>query len=181
MPLTPLAAAAAAPVKQQALLAHSKQQLPDMQPQGLANTTWALACLGITLSPSWVAVLLEAASPKMGDMNAQVLLLTSSCVHVCCDACVLQRLCAQTKHAPELASYMYTCWFVQKLSNFVWGLAKLGHRPDGAWLQQMVQQSSLKLPEYNPQDLSSTAYALATFRTRQSHHACLNGFHKKYI
>ena len=46
----------------------------------------------------------------------------------------------------------------------VWGLSTLGHKPDRPWLQQLAAASESKLPEYNPQNLSKTLEAFASFR-----------------
>jgi len=66
----------------QALLARSLQQMPDFSPQGLANTAWAMARLGVAPGELWLAALLEHTSRKMPGMTAQVRACTHTYTHM---------------------------------------------------------------------------------------------------
>lgn len=56
----------------QVLLAASCEQLPEMTPQGVSNTIWALARLGIMPGPRWLGIFMEESFLRMGMLNAQV-------------------------------------------------------------------------------------------------------------
>lgn len=44
----------------------------------------------------------------------------------------------------------------------VWGVARLAHRPETAWLDQLVLESAHKMGSYNAQNLANTVHALAS-------------------
>lgn len=158
----------------QALLAHSQSQLPTMEPQGLANTAWAVSRLGVVPDPVWLAVLLEQTSAKMADMSAQVCAVALRCA--CKGLLLLHRSAACVIPHVSFASVLFalptphsTCIrtpspYVQELSNVASGLARLGARPDAAWLTTLTQASTQAMPSSNSHNLSSMALALVAFR-----------------
>lgn len=54
-----------------------------------------------------------------------------------------------------------TAFQPKELSNTLWALATLGHRPTKEWMQQLLASCSARLADFQPQEMTNVAWSLA--------------------
>ncbi|KAF5841153.1 hypothetical protein DUNSADRAFT_14156 [Dunaliella salina] len=119
------------------LLTCSVPLLCKLTPQGLSNTAWGLAVLDAEpLPPQWSAAFLEASSTNMAAFSNQELALL---------VWALPRLRIVPSHTwmlaleGQVASRLHSLG-PQDVSNLMWGMAQLKHRPDPLLVIEVAQE-----------------------------------------
>eukprot|EP00798_Chlamydomonas_sp_ICE-L_P023996 gene23996-biopygen18495 len=138
----------------QGILSEAKLKLPDFNAQGLSNTLYAAAKLGID-DKAFIAAWLREAKPKLSVFNAQNLSNTLSAaakLGIEDKAFTATWLCESKLKLPDFNA--------QDLSNSLWAAAKLGIQ-DKAFIASWLREAKMKLPGFNAQGLSNSLWAAA--------------------
>ncbi|KAG1658388.1 hypothetical protein FOA52_010067 [Chlamydomonas sp. UWO 241] len=137
------------------LLELVRERLPQMQPQALANTLWALSKLEVG-DPAFVSALLNETRPKLSSFNAQD--LTNA-------AYAMAKLglenVAFMGALLDAASTKLSSFNEQNLANILWATAEMGHE-DKNFVRLLLVEAKPKLASFTEQALANTAWALAT-------------------
>ncbi|KAG1658384.1 hypothetical protein FOA52_010062 [Chlamydomonas sp. UWO 241] len=137
------------------LLRVAREQLPEMDAQGLANTLWAVSKLDVR-DRAFVGAFKSEAQPKLAGFKAQELANTAYALaklgHK--DTGFMTMLLAE-------ASTKLHSFDAQQLSNILWAMAKMGHR-DENFVRLLLVAAAPKLASFTEQALSNTAWTLAT-------------------
>eukprot|EP00798_Chlamydomonas_sp_ICE-L_P011649 gene11649-biopygen15817 len=138
----------------QGILSEAKLKLPEFNAQGLSNTLYAAAKLGIE-DKAFIAAWLREAKLKLHDFNAQNL---SNTLSAAADMGILnEAFIAEWLLEAKLKLHDFNA---QNLSNTLSAAADMGIQ-DEAFIAEWLLEAKLKLHDFNAQNLSNTLSAAA--------------------
>jgi hypothetical protein len=148
------------------VLRDATPQLPEFEPQALANSAWALASMGEFNAPFFEALAAEV--QKLGRLSR------FNSIDLANTAYAFGLLAKQLGRGaqplpylqPLLAAVVEAAWPLlggfsgQALANTAWALQELRHRDEG-FMRQLLQQAVAREDKLDGQNVANTVYAAA--------------------